>query len=439
MAEHAASSIGTAVAEGPSRRRPFVRARLPALVLTVVTAASALATGGCRKRDEPKEQATTEPPKAEASIVLLPGMLAANPIAIGKAHFVEKRSSVAVTGTLEFVPNRVARVGPIIEGRVTSIRVDPGQRVAKGAVLASVDSVEVGRARADYLASQVQVEFAARERTRQYNLADSGLASGQSVLAAENQTDLAVLGKRAAAERLSAVGVRAEDLNAQAEGHASRPSTSTLLKTPLGGLVLDVNARIGQAVSSTDTLFVVGEIDKVWLLVDVYERDLARVHTGDEARARVISYPDREFRGVVDYVSGIVDPVRKSVSARVVLDNPEGLLRPGMSANAHVFSSERGPRDDGSDASAGADPIKRRALVVPKGAIQSIDGQPFVFLDKGAGKFDLRPIQQGDVIPGDHTDDVEVVQGLSDGESIALDNTFILKAEALRAEMGSND
>lgn len=394
------------------------------LAAAVVLGALVSGTATCRKKEAPAAETKT---KAEADIVLGAGILDAAAIRTGKPRSVAFRTHVTVTGMLEFVPNRVAKVGPIIEGRIVQIRVDPGQRVTPGAILATVDSVEVGRARADYLTSQVKVEFAARERERQRRLADGGLTTGQSVLAAETQTDLALLEKRAAAERLSAVGVRAEDLNAATEGRASRPSTGTALKTPLGGLVLDVNARIGQAVSAADTLFVVGEIDKVWLVVDVYERDLSRVHVGDEARARVVAYPEREFRGTVDYVAGTVDPVRRAVSARVVLDNPDGLLRPGMSATAHVFGSGTLPGGDG-----GAAPMM---IVVPKEAVQTIDGQPFVFLDKGGGKFDLRPVVRGGEVDGD----VEIKRGLAADESIAIEGTFVLKSEALRSQMGEND
>src|SRR5688572_17821778 len=179
---------------------------------------------GCKKSTSAEVE---KPAKAEADIVLGPGLLDASSIRSDKPRIVPRRTSVNVAGTLEFVPSRVARVGPIIEGRVMSIRVDPGQRVTAGTVLASVESVEVGRARADYLTSQVRVEFAARERERMRRLTDAGLSSGQSLLAAETQSDLAMLEKRAAAERLSAVGVRADDLNAATEGRASRPSTAT--------------------------------------------------------------------------------------------------------------------------------------------------------------------------------------------------------------------
>ncbi|WP_394837018.1 efflux RND transporter periplasmic adaptor subunit [Pendulispora rubella] len=380
--------------------------------------------GACHKKkvEEPPEV------KPETDVELGPAALQAAGLTSGKPHFVERRASVAVAGILEFLPNRVARVGPIIEGRVVSIRVDPGQHVAAGTVLATLESVEIGKARSDYLASQVKMQYAERERLRQYRLADAGVTTGQSVINAETDRDLANLEIRAAAERLHAVGVRLDDLAQPDAGAGSgRPSTATTLRTPLGGLVLDVNARMGQAVSSTDTLFVVGEIDKVWLIVDVYERDLAKVHPGDEAKATVIAYPDRVFSGRVDYVGGIVDPVRRAVPARIVLDNPDGALRPGMSASAHIFGIVPG--------AASVDAGTQMVLVVPKGAIQTIDGQEFVFVQKGGGKFNLRPIERG----ADIGQEVEVRRGLKQDETIVTDGTFVLKSEALREQMGKND
>lgn len=374
------------------------------------------------------QKADTPPdtPKAEADVVLTAAMLDAGGVVVGTPTRVARRTSVAVTGMLEFEPNRVARVGPLIQGRIVSVRVDPGQHVTPGTVLATVESVEIGKARADYLASQVKMGQADRERARQAQLADGGMTTGQDIAVAQTAKDLAALESRAAAERLRAVGVHLDDIS-YADGGAAggHPSTAMALTTPLGGLVLEVNARVGQAVSATDTVFVVGEIDRVWLIVDVYERDLAKVHPGDEARAEVIAYPGRVFDGKVDYVGGIVDPVRRAVAARIVLNNPDGALRPGMSATAHIFGTAKSV-----DGGAPED-----VLVVPRGAVQTIDGQPFVFVEKSPGHYMLRAVERGAEVERV----VEIVKGLSDGERIATDGTFVLKSEALREQMGKND
>jgi len=185
--------------------------------------------------------------------------------------------------------------------------------------------------------------------------------------------------------------------------------------------VLDVNARVGQPVSPADTLFVVGEIDRVWIVLDVYERDLSKVHIGDAVHAEVLAYPQRTFEGHVDYVGGIVDPVRRAVSTRIVIDNPEMLLRPGMSVTTRIL------HDDASDAGV--------SLWVPRSAITSIDGQPFVFIEKKPGQYLLRAVLRGEDVEGDS----EILKGLSVGEPVVTEGTFVLKSELLKEQMGKND
>src|SRR5262249_29318288 len=137
--------------------------------------------------------------------------------------------------------------------------------------------------------------------------------------------------------------------------------------------------------------------------------------------ATAIAYPDRVFSGRVDQLSSVVDPERRVLEARIVLQNPDGALRPGMTCSARVLSAP--------------DPNAPPAVSVPRSAIQTIDGQPFVFIDLGGGKFELRAIDRG----ADLESGVEIKQGLSGDETIAVDGTFILKSEVLRAQMGSND
>jgi cobalt-zinc-cadmium efflux system membrane fusion protein len=145
------------------------------------------------------------------------------------------------------------------------------------------------------------------------------------------------------------------------------------------------------------------------------------VHAGDDVRATAVAYPDRLFEGTVDQLASVVDPERRVLEARIVLHNPDGALRPGMTATARILGA----------AEAGAPPV----VSVPRVALQNIDGQPFVFLDLGGGKYALRAVERGvDLEQG-----VEIKQGLSGDETIVTEGSFILKSEVLRSQMGSND
>lgn len=336
-------------------------------------------------------------------------LLAAH-VTTGPVRKSPKRTSVTAAGTIDFVPSRVARIGPSIAGRVAQITVVPGQVVSKGTMVVLLDSVDVGRARSDYLTAKAKLDAANVEVARVEKLLAAGAASEREVAQARTEQSVAQAELRAVESRLSTLG-------ATGAGGA----TSAPLVTPLAGRVLEVKARIGQPVGPTDTLVVVGEIDQIWLSVDVYERDFAKVHTGDDVLVTAVAYPKRKFGGKVDAIDTVVDPERKVAQARIVLDNKDGALRPGMTATARIIGA---PVEGAPD-----------VLSVPRGAIQSIDGQPFVFVDLGKGKFEMRAVERGE----DLDDSVEIVRGLNGDEKVVIEGSFILKSEVLKQQLGSND
>jgi cobalt-zinc-cadmium efflux system membrane fusion protein len=362
----------------------------------------------CKEKPAPAE--APEPKREEGiDLVLSPKSLAAAKVSTAKPSKVPRRSSLTVSGTVDFAPSRVARIGPQISGRVATVRVTPGQSVARGDVVATLDSVDVGRARADFLEAKSRLALAQAESAREQRLLDVGASSDRAIQASKTELELANVSVRAAGERLHTLG-------------AGAGGTSTLsLSSPIEGKVLDLSARLGQPVGPTDTLVVVGDTREVWLTVDVYERDLARVKPGDDVDATAIAYPERVFKGKVDQVSTVVDRERRVLSARIVLGNPDEALRPGMTATAQIVSAIA--------------PSTAEVLSIPKAALQTIEGQPFVFVDHGGGKFELRAIEPGSQLE----DGVEIKKGLLGTETIVTDGSFILKSELLRSQMGAND
>lgn len=346
----------------------------------------------------------------EVDVSLSPRGLAGAKLTLGKPERVPRRTSLNVAGSVDFVPNRVARIGPQISGRVASVPVAPGQAVGRGAVVVTLDSVDIGRARADFLEAKAQLQLAESELAREDRMIDAGASSERAQQSARTSLDLARVNVSTAGDRLHTLGAA-----------PGRGSSSFSLVSPIEGKVLEVKARLGQPVGPTDTLIVVGETSQVWLAVDIYERDFARVKVGDDVVATAIAYPDRTFTGHVDQLASVVDAARRVIEARIVLANPDGALRPGMTATARILGAPE----------AGASPV----VSVPRGAVQTIDGQPFVFVDLGGGKFQLRAVDRG----AELEKGVEIKQGLTGDESIVIDGSFILKSEVLRAQMGSND
>jgi cobalt-zinc-cadmium efflux system membrane fusion protein len=242
---------------------------------------------------------------------------------------VPRRSSLAVSGSIDFAPSRVARIGPQIAGRVASIKVAPGQAVARGATVATLDSVDIGRARADLLEAKSREILAESEVAREQRMLEAGASSERAALAAKTELDLAKVSVSAAEGRLKTLGA----------GAVGTGASSVALVSPIEGKVLELSARIGQPVGPTDTLVVVGDTAEVWLAADVYERDLSRVKVGDEVWARAVAYPEKVFKGHVDQLGTVVDAERRVLTARIVLGNPDGVLRPGMTATARIVGA----------------------------------------------------------------------------------------------------
>lgn len=363
----------------------------------------------CKPVDsEPEVTPTSRAPDVDVS--LTPEALAAAKLKTGKPTRGARRSSLTVAGSVDFVPSRVARIGPQISGRVASVPVAPGQTVSRGSVVVTLDSVDIGKARADLLEAKAQLKLAEAEVAREDRMLQAGASSERAQQSAKTTLDLAKVNLTTAGDRLRTLG-------ASSTGGAS----TFALSSPIEGRVLEVKARLGQPVGPTDTLIVVGETSQVWLGVDIYERDLARVKVGDEVVASSVAYPDRSFAGTVDQLASVVDSERRVLEARIVLKNPDGALRPGMTATARIVGSP--------------EPGAPSVLSVPRSAIQTIDGQPFVFVELGAGKYRLNAIDRGAELESG----IEVKQGLGGDETIVTEGSFILKSEVLRAQMGSND
>jgi membrane fusion protein, heavy metal efflux system len=366
---------------------------------------------------KPVEPPAAAPEKKEADVELEAAALESAKLVMAKPRQAPRRSSVVAAGTIDFVPSRVARIGPIVEGRVATVKVEPGQTVLANAALATVQSVEAGKVRAEWMAAKVRLEQANAELERQEWLAKGHATTEQLLITARAEKAVAEVTVRSAAERLQTLGAGG--------------STHITLTTPLAGTVLAMDARVGQAVGASDILFVVGTVDEVWLDVDVYERDLEKVHIGDSAHVTVLAYESRVFTGRVDHIGAVVDPKRRAISTRIVLTNADGALRPGMTATARLLGDvPNKPSDAGVDAGQG--PL---VMLIPRGALQTIDGLPYVFVEVSKGKFDARPIERGVEVEGE----IEVLHGLEGNESVVVEGAFILKSEYLRAQMGSND
>lgn len=318
--------------------------------------------------------------------------------------------ALVANGTITFDANHVSAISSRAEGRVIQVRADLGQPVAASQVLAFLESSEVGQVRGDLERAKASVDIARRNYDREKRLFDQSITSQKELLEAENTLRSAEADLSSAESRLRAVG-------------AVGGSGATFgLVTPIAGVVVERNASPGQVVGPSTNLFTVANLRHVWITVDVYEADLARVRTGASVVVTPTALPGETFNGRVTYAGGVVDPASRTFKVRVELENETLRLRPGMFAQVRI-----------------ATPPSRVAtgtIAVPEIAVQDVNGKQVVFVALAdPGRFVARVVTLGAPAAGGL---VSITTGLVAGERIVTRGAFQLKAEMMKASFGED-
>ena len=241
----------------------------------------------------------------------------------------ELSPSVEVPAEVVAVPDRRATVGPRVAGRVAEVLVNVGDQVRRGAVLAVLESEAVGRGWADLIAARARESVARRALDRQRQLLADRITSQRAVEEAEGVLLVAEADLQAAQTRLATFGV-------QASGDPPENPARVTLTSPLAGTVVARWANVGQWAEPSETIAEVVDLRELWLEASVYERDMRLVRVGQAVQVEVRAFPEEVFTGTVSQVAGTLDELTRTVSVRVVLQNLEDQLRPGMFATARI-------------------------------------------------------------------------------------------------------
>jgi RND family efflux transporter MFP subunit len=263
--------------------------------------------------------------------------------------------------------------------------------VRKGQPLLTIYSPELVAAQKEYLVA----------RGAQTRLGDSsvpGVAKGGAELA------------EAARQRLQALGIGPGEIAALEETGAVRRSVT--VSSPASGVVLQKMAVEGMKVSPADRLYEIADLSHVWILAEVYEKDLGALRVGAPVRVSLSTAPGGDWHGVVSFVSPTVKPDTRTVEARIDVDNHGGALKPDMFVDVSLESPPAA------------------ALTVPHSAIIPTGERTLVFVDEGDGRYEPREVTLG----ARTADGYEVRRGLTAGERVVVSANFLLDSESsLRA------
>jgi membrane fusion protein, heavy metal efflux system len=324
-------------------------------------------------------------------------------------------SFATIPGELKVNEDAYAEIAAPLPGRVTRLLAGVGDRVQQGGPLAELQSAELGRARAAVMAASSRVTLARSVLDRKRALAAERIAPEREVQEAEAELAASQAEAAAADASVRALGAAPEDAG------GTSGAARFMLRSPVAGVVIVRDVMVGQAIGDNPTpLFKIANLSQLWLSVHAFERDAVRIGRTTSAQVTVAALPGRTIAGRVSQIGGQVDPESRTVPIRILVANPDGLLRPGMSASARL------PIGD----------VTAQILTIPSGALQRLGDGWVVFIPKDAGHFEVREVGRGRDLEGQ----VEIVQGLQAGDRVVVDGSFVLKAEAEKARgLGGDD
>jgi cobalt-zinc-cadmium efflux system membrane fusion protein len=194
--------------------------------------------------------------------------------------------------------------------------------------------------------------------------------------------------------------------------------THSILKAPFSGVVTSYHVAEGEVWEPSTELFTITDLSSLWVLADVYEKDLSHIRTGKAVRVLVSSYPGKAFEGRITYVADVIDPKSRTAKVRCLVKNNGGMLKLEMFATVEIPLDQTSP-----------------VLAVPDSAIQQIEGQSVVFVRNSETGFQKREVQTGIESQG-YT---EIRSGIKPGESVVSQGSFVLKSAFLRHLIGEKE
>ena len=338
-------------------------------------------------------------------IKIAPDMMRDLRVTTGKAQARAAGETVSALGELRVNEDAYAEVASPVSARVVRVLVRAGDAVKAGQALAELSSPELLQERAGLEAARARLDIARKNAERKRTLAADRLVPEREVIEAESALTEADAAYKLAASALHKFGAAAGD-------------SALAIRSPISGTVIERSVVQGQLADPSKTLFRIGDLSTLWLHAHVFERDAVRVQTGRTASTTFAALPGKSTEAVIQWIGREVDASSRTIDIRLDVPNPDGVLRPGMSATVSMPLGDVGP---------GA------VVTIPAAAVQRVGASWAVFIPHGPGEFAVRAIGRGRDLSGE----VEVLSGLAAGDEVVVDGAFLLKAEADKASGGA--
>lgn len=296
-------------------------------------------------------------------------------------------------------PERIVHIFPPVSGRVVALNVHPGDVVRKGQTIAVLESSDAAGARSDYQKASIEAARTAQAEKRAELLLEHEAISQKDYEDIHAQAEAARSDLARAQQRLRMLGLSSTAMSDQVP-----------VLSPRAGVVIEIgaaNGELSKSLDSANSIATIADLSSIWVVGDVYEKDLALVSRGTPARLSFAAFPDQERTETIANVSDVLDPNTRSLKVRVVLANPDHRLKPEMFATIHVVGR------------------RQTVTTVPTTAVLHDGGSTFVMVKRADGSYERRSVQVGASQP----DSTEISAGLQPGETIVISGAELLREQ----------
>jgi cobalt-zinc-cadmium efflux system membrane fusion protein len=310
--------------------------------------------------------------------------------------------SLRLTGAVAYNSFRTTPVITQVSGPVSRVVVVPGQKVAQGQPMLYVASPDYSQLRTNYLKAKEAYALAQKADARAQDLYQHHAIAEQNVEQAQSAEAQAGGDLMAAQAALKVMGIADPDALVKAP-----PSFEVPVKAPIGGLVVEQDVSAGQLIQpGTTQCFMISDLNLVWVLVNVYQKDLPYVSVGDQVTIQTDTYPE-VFHGRISYIAASLDPATRTLQARIDTNNPGEKLKKDMYVVATVKAGSI-----------------RNAIALPDASVlRDTENQPFVYAAASANQFGRRSVTIGESLNGQ----TEITSGLKAGDRVIGNGSLFLQ------------
>jgi cobalt-zinc-cadmium efflux system membrane fusion protein len=306
-------------------------------------------------------------------------------------------NTLTLTGSVDFDQDHQVNIYPMISGNVQDVKVQVGDYVTQGQVLAIVKSSEMAGYSNNLVIAETNLSAAKKQLEAAKDLFSSGLASQIDVTNAQVNYDQAVS--------------QLEMVKRILKINGNNTQGDFIIKAPINGFIVQKNITNNMSIRSDNgnNLFTISDLKNVWIQANVYESNINQIHLGDSVNITTLSYPDKIFRGKIDKLINVLDPTNKVMKVRIIIPNADYKLKPLMFASVMVTDKDN-----------------KQSLCISRNALIFDHSQYYVLKYKGKGIADITPVTVQSIVG----DKVYISGGVDAGDNI-IASEAILVYEAL--------